>query len=34
MRHMGLVPVLEGKTRHEGFMRVDRIRQIVEEGLA
>lgn len=35
MRHMGLVPVLEGKTRHEGFKeRVDRIRQIVEEGLA
>ena len=34
MRHLGLVPVLEGKTRHEGFQeRVDRIRQIVEEGL-
>jgi cobyrinic acid a,c-diamide synthase len=34
MRHLGLVPVLEGKTRHEGFAeRVDRIRQIVEEGL-
>ncbi|MEI8003221.1 MAG: cobyrinate a,c-diamide synthase, partial [Methanothrix sp.] len=34
MRHLGLVPVLEGKTRHEGFPeRVDRIRQIVEEGL-
>ncbi len=34
MRHLGLVPVLEGKTRHEGFEeRVDRIRQIVEEGL-
>ena len=34
MRHLGLVPVLEGKTRHEGFKeRVDRIRQIVEEGL-
>jgi cobyrinic acid a,c-diamide synthase len=34
MRHLGLVPVLEGKTRHEGFAeRVERIRQIVEEGL-
>ncbi len=34
MRHLGLVPVLEGKTRHEGFEeRVDRIRRIVEEGL-
>ena len=34
MRRLGLVPVLEGKTRHEGFEeRVDRIRQIVEEGL-
>jgi cobyrinic acid a,c-diamide synthase len=34
MRHLGLVPVLEGKTRHEGFEeRLDRIRQIVEEGL-
>ena len=34
MRHLGLVPVLEGKTRHEGFEeRVDRIREIVEEGL-
>ena len=34
MRHLGLVPVLEGKARHEGFAeRVDRIRQIVEEGL-
>ncbi|MDD2835470.1 MAG: Ni-sirohydrochlorin a,c-diamide synthase [Methanothrix sp.] len=34
MRHLGLVPVLEGKTRHEGFQdRVDKIRQIVEEGL-
>lgn len=34
MRHLGLVPVLEGKTRHEGFKeRVDRIRQIVEDGL-
>jgi cobyrinic acid a,c-diamide synthase len=34
MRHLGLVPVLEGKTRHEGFReRVDKIRAIVEEGL-
>jgi cobyrinic acid a,c-diamide synthase len=34
MRHLGLVPVLEGKTRHEGFEeRVSRIREIVEEGL-
>ncbi len=34
MRHLGLVPVLEGKTRHEGFAnRVDRIREIVEEGI-
>lgn len=30
MRHLGLVPVLEGRARHEGFEeRVDRIRQIV-----
>ena len=34
MRHLGLVPVLEGKTRHEGFEnRVSRIREIVEEGI-
>ncbi len=34
MRHLGLVPVLEGKTRHEGFEeRVAEIRRIVEEGL-
>ena len=34
MRHLGLVPVLEGKTRHEGFAdRVARIREIVEEGI-
>jgi len=34
MRHLGLVPVLEGKTSHEGFAeRVDRIREIVEEGI-
>lgn len=34
MRHLGLVPVLEGKTRHEGFEeRINKIREIVEEGL-
>jgi len=34
MRHLGLVPVLEGKTRHQGFSeRLERIRSIVEEGL-
>ncbi len=34
MRHLGLVPMLEGKTRHEGFEeRLNRIREIVEEGL-
>lgn len=34
MRHLGLVPVLEGETRHEGFVeRLNKIRQIVEEGL-
>jgi cobyrinic acid a,c-diamide synthase len=34
MRHLGLVPVLEGKTRHEGFEeRINRIRDIVEDGL-
>ncbi|HUI40008.1 MAG TPA: Ni-sirohydrochlorin a,c-diamide synthase, partial [Methanothrix sp.] len=34
MRHLGLVPVLEGKARHEGFEeRIQRIREIVEEGL-
>ena len=34
MRHLGLVPVLEGKTRHEGFAdRVARIREIVEDGI-
>jgi cobyrinic acid a,c-diamide synthase len=34
MRHLGLVPVLEGEARHEGFVeRLDRIREIVEEGL-
>jgi cobyrinic acid a,c-diamide synthase len=34
MRHLGLVPILEGEARHDGFAhRLDRIRQIVEEGL-
>ncbi|MDM7935247.1 MAG: hydrogenobyrinic acid a,c-diamide synthase (glutamine-hydrolyzing), partial [Methanothrix sp.] len=34
MRHLGLVPVLEGKARHSGFEgRLSRIREIVEEGL-
>ncbi len=34
MRHLGLVPVLEGKTRHDGFEeRINRIREIVEDGL-
>jgi cobyrinic acid a,c-diamide synthase len=34
MRHLGLVPVLEGKTRHEGFeQKVNKIRQIVEDSL-
>ena len=34
MRHLGLVPVLEGKTRHEGFEeRIARIREIVEASL-
>lgn len=34
MRHLGLVPVLEGKARHEGFEeRLNRIREIVENGL-
>jgi cobyrinic acid a,c-diamide synthase len=34
MRHLGLVPVLEGKTRHEGFVeRLNKIREIIEEGL-
>ncbi|MFB3763805.1 MAG: Ni-sirohydrochlorin a,c-diamide synthase [Methanotrichaceae archaeon] len=34
MRHLGLVPVLEGKTRHDGFVeRLDKIRRIVEDGL-
>ncbi len=34
MRHLGLVPVLEGKTRHAGFVeRLGKIREIVEEGL-
>jgi Ni-sirohydrochlorin a,c-diamide synthase len=34
MRHLGLVPVLEGKTRHEGFeQRLQRIRETIEAGL-
>ncbi len=34
MRHLGLIPVLEGKTRHEGFEeRLVKIREIVNEGL-
>lgn len=34
MRHLGLVPILEGRTRHEGFIeRLDKIRRIVEDGL-
>lgn len=34
MRHLGLVPVLEGSLRHDGFVdRIDRIRKIVEDGL-
>ncbi|HWQ20292.1 MAG TPA: Ni-sirohydrochlorin a,c-diamide synthase [Methanotrichaceae archaeon] len=34
MRHLGLVPMLEGESRHEGFLeRLERIRSIVEEGL-
>jgi Ni-sirohydrochlorin a,c-diamide synthase len=34
MRHLGLVPVQEGRSRHEGFTgRLDRVRTLVEEGL-
>jgi len=34
MRHLGLVPVLEGQARQEGFLeRLERIREIVEETL-
>lgn len=34
MRHLGLVPVLEGSRRHDGFVeRIERVRRIVEEGL-
>jgi cobyrinic acid a,c-diamide synthase len=34
MRHLGLVPVLEGQARQEGFLeRLERIREIVEENL-
>ncbi|MHC1631976.1 MAG: Ni-sirohydrochlorin a,c-diamide synthase [Methanotrichaceae archaeon] len=34
MRHLGLVPALEGERRHRGFLeRLEKIRQVVEEGL-
>jgi len=34
MRHLGLVPMLEGERRHTGFQeRLAKIRQVVEEGL-
>ena len=34
MRHLGLVPMLEGEKRHAGFAeRLDKIRRVVEEGL-
>jgi Ni-sirohydrochlorin a,c-diamide synthase len=34
MRHLGLVPVREGASRHEGFAdRLDKIRSLVEESL-
>jgi Ni-sirohydrochlorin a,c-diamide synthase len=34
MRHLGLIPVMEGKMRHEGFIeRLEAIREIIEEGL-
>lgn len=34
MRHLGLVPMLEGERRHQGFLeRLENIRQVVEEGL-
>ncbi len=34
MRHLGLVPMLEGERRHAGFAeRLDKIRKVVEEGL-
>jgi cobyrinic acid a,c-diamide synthase len=34
MRHLGLVPVLEGAARQEGFLeRLERIRKIIEETL-
>jgi cobyrinic acid a,c-diamide synthase len=34
MRHLGLVPMVEGEARHEGFVqRLAQIREIVEEGL-
>ncbi|HII07276.1 MAG TPA: Ni-sirohydrochlorin a,c-diamide synthase [Methanotrichaceae archaeon] len=34
MRHLGLVPMLEGERRHTGFAeRLAKIREVVEEGL-
>jgi cobyrinic acid a,c-diamide synthase len=34
MRHLGLVPMLEGERRHSGFAeRLAKIREVVEEGL-
>jgi Ni-sirohydrochlorin a,c-diamide synthase len=34
MRHLGLVPVCEGRARHDGFNdRLERIRSLVEESL-
>ena len=34
MRHLGLVPMLEGERRHAGFAeRLDKIRKVVEEGI-
>ena len=34
MRHLGLVPMLEGERRHAGFAeRLEKIRKVVEEGL-
>ena len=34
MRHLGLVPMLEGERRHAGFAeRLDKIRRVVEVGL-
>jgi len=34
MRHLGLIPMLEGERKHTGFAeRLDEIRKVVEEGL-